>query len=41
MRERVVACGGELWAGPTDGGGWQVQARLPSQNESATVKAPA
>ena len=41
MRERVAACGGELWAGPTDGGGWQVQARLPSQIEPATVKAPA
>ncbi len=29
MRERVAACGGELDAGPVDGGGWQVLARLP------------
>jgi signal transduction histidine kinase len=29
MRERVSACGGELDAGPTDDGGWQVLARLP------------
>jgi signal transduction histidine kinase len=29
MRERVSACGGELTAGPADGGGWQVLARLP------------
>jgi signal transduction histidine kinase len=28
MRERVRACGGELTAGPVDGG-WQVLARLP------------
>jgi signal transduction histidine kinase len=31
MRERVAACGGELDAGPVDGGGWQVLARLPRQ----------
>lgn len=29
MRERVQACGGEVSAGPADGGGWQVLARLP------------
>jgi signal transduction histidine kinase len=29
MRERVAACGGELDAGPVEGGGWQVLARLP------------
>ncbi len=29
MRERVAACGGEMSAGPTEGGGWQVRARLP------------
>jgi signal transduction histidine kinase len=29
MRERVRACGGELIAGPVDGGGWRVLARLP------------
>jgi signal transduction histidine kinase len=32
MRERVAACGGELTAGPVDGGGWQVLARLPRQD---------
>jgi signal transduction histidine kinase len=31
MRERVAACGGELDAGPVEGGGWQVIARLPRQ----------
>jgi signal transduction histidine kinase len=31
MRERVTACGGEVSAGPVDGGGWQVLARLPRQ----------
>jgi signal transduction histidine kinase len=30
MRDRVLACGGELTAGPEDGG-WQVRARLPGQ----------
>jgi signal transduction histidine kinase len=32
MRERVAACGGELTAGPADGGGWQVLARLPRRD---------
>jgi signal transduction histidine kinase len=31
MRERVRACGGALTAGPVDGGGWQVLARLPAR----------
>jgi signal transduction histidine kinase len=30
MRDRVLACGGELTAGPEDGG-WQVRARLPGR----------
>jgi signal transduction histidine kinase len=29
MQERVRACGGQLSAGPGDGGGWRVLARLP------------
>ncbi len=29
MRERVDAYGGELWAGPRHGGGYQVSAQLP------------
>ncbi len=29
MRERVEALGGVLDAGPQDGGGWRVHARLP------------
>ncbi|HEX4094877.1 MAG TPA: histidine kinase [Trebonia sp.] len=35
MRERVAACGGELDAGPADGGGWQVIARLPRRPVAA------
>lgn len=34
MRERALACGGEFTAGPRNGGGFQVKARLPYQ-ESA------
>jgi signal transduction histidine kinase len=30
MRERVIACGGALTAGPTAGGGWSVEADLPA-----------
>jgi signal transduction histidine kinase len=29
MRERAVAAGGDLHAGPKTGGGWRVRARLP------------
>ena len=29
MRERVLACGGTLTAGPAHSGGWQVSALLP------------
>jgi signal transduction histidine kinase len=32
MRERVRHCGGELHAGPTETGGWQVSARLPRES---------
>ena len=28
IRERVLACGGEVSAGPGDAGGWRVAARL-------------
>jgi signal transduction histidine kinase len=41
MRERVHACGGELSAGPTAGGGWQVLARLPSQTGPSSTRTPA
>jgi signal transduction histidine kinase len=30
MRERVTALGGDLYAGPQDGGGFQVRAELPA-----------
>jgi signal transduction histidine kinase len=33
MRERVRVCGGELEAGPRPGGGFEVRAHLPLQNE--------
>jgi signal transduction histidine kinase len=36
MRERVAACGGELDAGPADGG-WRVLARLPRQPSQTRV----
>jgi hypothetical protein len=29
MAERVAAAGGALDAGPTDGGGWRIEAVLP------------
>jgi signal transduction histidine kinase len=34
MRERVSALGGQLWAGPQDGGGFQVRAELPARARS-------
>jgi len=40
MRERVAACGGDLSAGPAEGGGWRVLARLPHQGHPARVAAP-
>jgi signal transduction histidine kinase len=39
MRERVRACGGELTAGPLDGGGWRVLARLPRTPRQAQPSA--
>ena len=33
MRERVRMYGGELHAGPRDGGGFEVAVRLPLQGE--------
>jgi signal transduction histidine kinase len=39
MRERVRACGGELTAGPLDGGGWRVLARLPHTPRQARASA--
>ncbi len=39
MRERVQACGGELSAGPAEGGGWQVLARLPRQPDPSQLSA--
>lgn len=38
MRERVAACGGDLSAGPADGGGWTVLARLPRQGDPARAE---
>ena len=39
MHERVRACGGELIAGPVDGGGWRVLARLPGAPGQARASA--
>jgi signal transduction histidine kinase len=33
MRERVLGAGGQLAAGPTDDGGWQVSATIPGDRE--------
>jgi signal transduction histidine kinase len=33
MRERVSALGGQLYAGPQDGGGFQVRAELPAATQ--------
>jgi signal transduction histidine kinase len=41
MHERVRACGGELTAGPVDGGGWRVVARLPRSQSQAQAGATA
>jgi len=41
LRERAAACGGDLTAGPADGGGWQVLARLPVQPDPAGASAVA
>lgn len=41
MRERVVAAGGALSAGPTSSGGWQVRARLPLAGPGAPSASPA
>jgi signal transduction histidine kinase len=35
MRERVMACGGSLLAGPSAGGGWSVSADLPADGVAA------
>ena len=40
MRERAVATGGELRAGPTTNGGWRVSARLPVVAADAAVTDP-
>jgi signal transduction histidine kinase len=34
MRRRVEAIGGSITAGPRDGGGFRVEARLPMAKES-------
>lgn len=36
MRERVEALGGQLWAGPRDGGGWLIRATLPVPSRGRT-----
>jgi signal transduction histidine kinase len=41
MHERVRACGGELTAGPAEGGGWRVLARLPRAQRQAQTGANA
>ncbi len=35
MRERAVAYGGSIAAGPCPGGGWLVQARLAGETDSS------
>jgi signal transduction histidine kinase len=41
MRERVRVCGGALHAGPRGGGGFEVHARLPLQDEEEAALAAA
>jgi signal transduction histidine kinase len=41
MRERVRVCGGELHAGPRPGGGFEVRASLPLQDEAEAALAAA
>lgn len=40
MRERVAVYGGSLTAGPDDGGGFRVQARLPVDRQTSRVGGP-
>jgi signal transduction histidine kinase len=37
MRERVASCGGTIWLGPAQDGGWRVLARLPAIAPAAAV----
>jgi signal transduction histidine kinase len=38
MRERVELLGGTLAAGPADGGGWSVVARLPLKSQPTAAR---
>jgi signal transduction histidine kinase len=38
MRERIEALGGDLHAGPLDGGGWRLHARVPTAEPRATPR---
>ncbi|MGY1839156.1 MULTISPECIES: sensor histidine kinase [unclassified Modestobacter] len=38
LRERVAALGGELSAGPVDGGGWRLAVRVPLQPADAVTR---
>jgi signal transduction histidine kinase len=39
MRERVAVIGGKLSAGPSEGGGWLVEARLPRHHQRPRAEA--
>jgi signal transduction histidine kinase len=41
LRERVAVYGGKLQAGPVDGSGWRVSARLPARRAAAPAAAAA